>query len=288
MSEARRRALQQVDALERDLLLQSSEDLLPQHELRLIGFCLRHLQVPWRPLIAIPDAEISVQLDHNDIHHRRVDPPREPWSSEFPMLIVHDQDSAEALALFRDQGRNWFYSARRDQRWPVPKSARLDGDAFEISPSLPAKVTGPLRVIAFAFDTEWRAIWALVLASAAVMGFHFSIPVFTNLLVNRVLPENDSALLLQGLAILLVVVAGVAAAQYLQTMMMLRIESITDLRLQTAVFDRVMRLPMRFVSQYTTGDLASRVNSISQLRQVLGSGVLSTLLSAVFSVGYFV
>ena len=52
---------------------------------------------------------------------------------------------------------------------------------------------------------------------------------FTNLLVNRVLPENDSALLLQGLAIVLVVVAGVAAAQYLQTMMMLRIESITDL-----------------------------------------------------------
>ena len=288
MSEARRRALQQVDALERDLLLQSSKDLFPQHELRLIGFCLRHLQAPWRPLIAIPDAEISDQLDHNDIHHRRVDPPREPWSSEFPMLIVHDQDSAEALALFRDQGRNWFYSAKRDQRWPVPKSARLDGDAFEIYPSLPAKVTGPLRVIAFAFDTEWRAIWALVLASAAVMGFHFSIPVFTNLLVNRVLPETDSALLLQGLAIVLVVVAGVAAAQYLQTMMMLRIESITDLRLQTAVFDRVMRLPMRFVSQYTTGDLSSRVNSISQLRQLLGSGVLSTLLSAVFSAGYFV
>ena len=102
------------------------------------------------------------------------------------------------------------------------------------------------------------------------MAFHFSIPIFTNLLVNRVLPENDSALLLQGLAIVLVVVAGVAAAQYLQTMMMLRIESITDLRLQTAVFDRVMRLPMRFVSRYTTGDLASRANSISQLRQVLG------------------
>ena len=74
MSEARRRALQQVDALERDLLLQSSKDLLPQHELRLIGFCLRHLQAPWRPLIAIPDAEISVQLDRTltcgDLHRR--------------------------------------------------------------------------------------------------------------------------------------------------------------------------------------------------------------------------
>ena len=106
--------------------------------------------------------------------------------------------------------------------------------------------------------------------------------------MNKILPQNDSKLLFQGLVIVLLVVVGVAAAQYLQTMMMLRIESITDLRLQTAVFDRVMRLPMRFISKYTTGDLASRVNSINQLRQLLGSGVLSTMLSSIFSVGYFI
>lgn len=288
MSNSRRIAMQQVDALEHDLLLVTSEDLSPQRDLRLIGFCMRHMQSPHQSLIAMPGADIGVQLDHNDIHHRRVDPPREPWRSEFPMLIVHDQSSGEPIALFRDQGRNWFYSAEQDKRWQVPRDARLDGEAYEIYPSLPAKVAGPLRVIRFAFSTEWNAIWALVLASAAVMTFHLSIPMFTNILVNKILPENDSALLLQGLAIVVVVVVGVGAAQYLQTMMMLRIESITDLRLQTAVFDRVMRLPMRFVSKYTTGDLASRVNSINQLRQLLGSGVLSTLLSAVFSVGYFV
>ena len=45
---------------------------------------------------------------------------------------------------------------------------------------------------------------------------------------------------------------------------------------------------MRFISKYTTGDLASRIESINQLRQLLGSGVLSTLLSSVFSLGYFV
>ena len=48
------------------------------------------------------------------------------------------------------------------------------------------------------------------------------------------------------------------------------------------------RLPMSFISRYTTGDLASRVNSISQLRQLLGSGVLTTVLSTLFSLSYFV
>ncbi len=288
MTDARKRALQQVDDLENNLLFEVAEEGDPQRDLRLIGFCLRRLKAPARTLVAIPGADISAQLDHNDIHHRRVDSPSEPWKCEFPMLIVKDQSNGEPLALYRDQGRNWFYSAAQGRHWIVRSDTRLDSDAYEIYPSLPAKIAGPLSVFKFAFSTEWNAVWALVIASAAVMAFHLSIPIFTNVLVNRILPENDSSLLIEGLAIVLVVVVGVAAAQYLQTIMMLRIESITDLRLQTAVFDRVLRLPMRFISKYSTGDLASRVESINQLRQLLGSGVLSTLLSAVFSLGYFV
>ena len=288
MTDSRQHALRQINDLENDLLLEVVEELNPQRDLRLIGFCLRRLKAPARSLVFMPGADISVQLDHNDIHHRRVDSPRDPWSKEFPMLIVKDQATGEPLALYRDQGRNWFYSADQDRHWPVPADARLAIEAYEIYPSLPAKIAGPLTVIRFAFSTEWRSILALLMASAAVMLFHLSIPIFTNVLVNRILPENDSALLLEGLAIVLVVVIVVAAAQYLQTIMMLRIESVTDLKLQTAVFDRVLRLPMQFISRYTTGDLASRVESINQLRQLLGSGVLSTLLSAVFSLGYFV
>lgn len=288
MTNSRNRALRQVDDIENNLLLDAARDLDPHRDLRLIGFCLHRLKAPARSLISISDADIGEQLDHNDIHHRRVDSPREPWNREFPMLIVKDLASGEPLALYRDQGRNWFYSADQDRRWPVPTDSRLESDAYEIYPSLPAKITGPFSVIKFAFSTEWNAIWALVTASAVVMVFHLSIPIFTNVLVTRVLPDNDSGLLLEGLIIVLVVVVGVAAAQYLQTIMMLRLESVTDLRLQTAVFDRVLRLPMHFITKFSTGDLASRVQSINQLRQLLGSGVLSTLLSAVFSLGYFI
>ena len=62
MSEARRLALQQADALGSDLLLQSSEDLLPQHELRLIALSASSAG-SLAASVAIPDAEISVQLD---------------------------------------------------------------------------------------------------------------------------------------------------------------------------------------------------------------------------------
>ena len=106
--------------------------------------------------------------------------------------------------------------------------------------------------------------------------------------MSRILPQNDQELLFQGLTVVVLIVIGSVASQYLQNLMMLRLESVADLRLQSAVWDRVMRLPMSFISRYTTGDLASRVNSISQLRQLMGNGVLSTLLSSLFAVSYFV
>ena len=288
MTSSRRHALEEANSIETNLLLNVDEDVSLQVDLRLIGFCLRRLKAPIKRLMLISDAPIDVQLDNNDIHHRRIEPPRRPWIGEYPMLIVQDAESGEPLALFREKGCNWFYSARSDLRWKVPVGTRLADEAFELYPSLPSVVPGPLSVLKFAFRTETNAIWGLLLASAAVMAFNLALPIFTNLLVNKVLPASDKALLLQGLVIVLVVVGGVAAAQYLQTLMMLRLESVTDLRLQTAVFDRVMRLPMAFVSRYNTGDLSSRVEAINQLRKLLGNGVLSTLLSAVFGVGYFI
>jgi ABC-type bacteriocin/lantibiotic exporter with double-glycine peptidase domain len=54
------------------------------------------------------------------------------------------------------------------------------------------------------------------------------------------------------------------------------------------VWDRLMRLPMAFISQFNTGDLSSRVNAITHLRHLLSSGVLSTLLSSLFAFSYFV
>ena len=153
---------------------------------------------------------------------------------------------------------------------------------------MPADIKNAWDVLSFAFGSETAAIGALVIASAAVMLFNLSIPMMTNLLVSSILPEQQASLLLDTLFLIILIVIGSVAAQYLQQTMLLRLETVTDLRLQTATWDRLLRLPMKFFSKYTTGDMASRVSSISMLRQLLGSGALSTIVSSVFALSYFI
>jgi ATP-binding cassette subfamily B protein len=283
-----REALLAAHKLEDELLFTQPPQLDQDPGVQLLGFCLRQLGSRHVQLEPLPGASIQQLLDHNDIHHRRVEPPRDLASQECPLLIVFEAETSQPLALYRRAGRNWCYSPHRAKHWPAENDLKLADEAYEIYLSLPATVPGPLSLLQFTFGRERSALAALLITSAVVMLFNLSIPMLTNLLVSRILPQSDQQLLLQGLTVVVLLLIGSVATQFLQNLMMLRLESVADLRLQTAVWDRLMRLPMAFINQFSTGDLASRVSSINQLRQLLGSGVLSTLLSSLFALSYFV
>jgi ATP-binding cassette subfamily B protein len=281
-------ALKHASALENELIFSAQKEATENIEMRLLGFCMSQLGQRNFSFEPLDGANIQELLNHNDIHHRRIDAPRNPHESEFPLLIVFDVTDQIPLALYRRGGSNWIYNPSNEKHYRFPSELQLEQIAFEIYVSLPVFVSGPLSILRFAFAPELAAVLALVITSAVVMLFNLSIPMLTNLLVTKILPQNDQQLLLQGFAVVILILIGSVATQYLQTLMMLRLESVADLRLQSAVWDRLMRLPMSFINQYTTGDLASRVISISKLRQLLGSGVLSTFISSLFAISFFV
>ena len=285
---ASREALLAARQIEDQLLFEQPEEPSGDTPLQLLGFCLRQLGLRKVKLEPLPGGSIVQLLDHNDIHHRLVTSPRDPSRQEFPLLIVFEAEGNQPLALYRRGGHNWCYCPRRQQQWRATADLALGEDAYEIYRSLPPRVPGPLSLLGFTFGTESGALIALVVTSAVVMLFNLSIPMLTNVLVSSVLPQSDQQLLLQGLMVVLLLVIGSVATQFLQSLMLLRLESVADLRLQTAVWDRLMRLPMTFINQFTTGDLSARVMSINQLRQLLGNGVLSSLLSSLFALSYFV
>ena len=276
-------------SIERSLTFSDKHNHADDPTLRLIGFCLLKLGSRTFSLQPLPNSSIEEVLNHNDIHHRSINISGFNLSQEVPILILTDlNDAKHSYALYRKNSVNWIYDPLSESHSLLSElSIKFQPNAYEIYLSLPPIITGPLSILKFAFSTEVRAIISLIVASACVMLFNLSIPVLTNLLVSRVLPQSDISLLFECFLAVLLIASGMMAFSYLQSLMMLRLESVADLKLQSAVWDRVMKLPMDFITKFTTGDLTSRVNSISQLRQLLSNGVLSSLLSALFAISYF-
>jgi ATP-binding cassette subfamily C protein len=109
------------------------------------------------------------------------------------------------------------------------------------------------------------------------------VPQATAVLVDTVVPYSDRALLWQiGLG-LLAAAFGAASFQLAQAIATLRVETKADAHLQAAVWDRLLKLQTGFFRQYPTGDLASRVSSISAIRRKLSGSALQGLFAGVFS-----
>ncbi len=277
-----------INQLESQLFLPTDVETNQLPELRLIDFCLQKLGIKKPNLEYLPNSLLVNTIDHNDIPYRLVDTPRDLVKNAYSILIVFDLSTNLPAALFRNGSTNWLFNPYTEEKRPVNRSDKFTERSIEIYASLPEKVFNIFTILKFAFSEEIVSIVLLFIAAAVAMLFNLSIPMLTNYLVGSILPQSDSQLLIETTTVVLLIILGSSIVQYLKTLMTLRLESVTDHRLQTAVMDRLVRLPMTFISKFTTADLASRVNSISQIRQALGTGVITTLISSLFSLTYFV
>src|SRR5437763_1575269 len=113
------------------------------------------------------------------------------------------------------------------------------------------------------------------------------VPVLTGQLFGSVIPGAERGQLLQiTLALVVAALAG-AVFQLTRSIAVLRIGGKADGRVQSAVWDRLLSLPVTFFRRYTVGDLANRSLGINAIRQMLMGNVLTLLLGAVFSVFSF-
>jgi ATP-binding cassette subfamily C protein len=64
---------------------------------------------------------------------------------------------------------------------------------------------------------------------------------------------------------------------------LLKVESVSDVSTQSAVWDRLLNLPVSFFREYTIGDLHSRVSAVGEIRQKLGGNTLVKLVTGIFA-----
>jgi NHLM bacteriocin system ABC transporter ATP-binding protein len=110
------------------------------------------------------------------------------------------------------------------------------------------------------------------------------VPIVSKQIVDFAIPQAEG-----GLAIALalgLIISAISAMLFeiVHQFAVLRIETKLDSRLQAAVWDRLLSLPVPFFRDYSAGDLAVRAMGINTIRQMVTGATISSLLSGVFSV----
>ncbi|WP_329035035.1 NHLP bacteriocin export ABC transporter permease/ATPase subunit [Streptomyces sp. NBC_00178] len=197
------------------------------------------------------------------------------WRTDAGPLVGHRAASGAPVALLWRRGRYEAVNPLTGRR------ARVDADSaqeFEeravmFYRPLPERPLGRGQLLRFALFGTRTDLRRLVLTGLVTVALGSLVPVATGRVLGVYVPEARTGLIVQ--VSLAVIIAGVVSAAFtlLQNLTILRMEGRVESTLQPAVWDRLLRLPTRFFTERSTGELASAAMGVSAIRRVLsGTG----------------
>jgi NHLM bacteriocin system ABC transporter ATP-binding protein len=190
-----------------------------------------------------------------------------------------------AIALLPMQNTYEVYDPTQNTRIPLTDSflKTLDSTAYTFYRPFP-NVLNAIALLRFALRGRLKDLAIVVVMGITTTLLGMLSPQATGILIDHAIPDANRNLLAQlGLG-LVASTLGSTAFQWVQTIALLRFTTATDTDVQSALWDRLLKLPATFFRDYTVGDLSSRVSAVSQIHHLLSGTVLKTIFAGIFSV----
>lgn len=196
-------------------------------------------------------------------------------------LIGFLEETGEAVVLV-PRGRNGTTAHLADgSYWSVTKknAARLSPFACCIYRSLPDRRLSLRDIVRFSLWGNNRDIVMLVWMVVLTGLLGLVTPALTGRIFDLIVPQAERQLMVQiGVALLSAALIR-SLLELARGIALLRVQNRTDVNLQAAVWDRLLKLPVRFFRKYTAGDLATRAQGVSEMHDILSSTGTTVLFS---------
>ncbi|MFF9391696.1 NHLP bacteriocin export ABC transporter permease/ATPase subunit [Streptomyces griseoluteus] len=212
------------------------------------------------------------------------------WRENVGPLVGHRALSGAPVALLWRRGGYVAVQPATGRETPVEKAnaEEFEPRAVMFYRPLPEKRLGPLGLLRFSLGGTRNDMLNLLLAGLVTVAIGALVPVATGKVLGEYVPQARENLIAQ--VCLAVMLSGVVSAAFtlLENLTILRLEGRIEGSLQPAVWDRLLRLPTRFFSGRSTGELASAAMGISSIRRLLagvGPVVVQSVTIGAMNVG---
>ncbi len=208
-----------------------------------------------------------------------------------PLLgfVVSGAEPLSPVALLPSRKGYVLHDPRVDGAPLVTRATaeRIHPQAHQFYASRPSRPLSPFGVLRFSISRSMPDLLFVVLIGLATGSLGTLVPLLTGFVFDRIIPGAERALLTQLTLVLLAVLSGQLLFDVARGLALVRAQTRMDTRLEAAVWDRLLALPLPFFRAYSAGDLATRAAGVGALREALAGSVLSATLSGVFAIWNF-
>lgn len=204
------------------------------------------------------------------------------WRDNVGPLVGHRALSGAPVALLWRRGGYVAVHPATGRETPVEKAnaEEFEPRAVMFYRPLPDRAPSPLRLLRFSMRGTSGDLTNLLISGLVTVAIGALVPIATGKVLGEFVPKAQTGLIVQFC--LAVMISGVVAAAFmlLQNLTILRLEGRIEATLQPALWDRLLRLPTKFFTERSTGELASQAMGISAIRRLM-AGVGPVVASSV-------
>ncbi len=209
------------------------------------------------------------------------------WKEDGGPFLGFYSGSGTPVALIPESpGRYRAFDAGKGAGVPVDGdlAAKLDRHAYSLYAPFGTGSVSLRQIVRFSLRSFWRRDMAFMLGAGAVGGIlELAVPFLTGVLFDYVVPARETRQLLW--IVLLLALSGFTAFvfQLARSYSLMRIEARLDNGLESALWDRILNLPVEFFREYSAGDLANRASGVTKIRKNVSQAVVTVALTCLFS-----
>lgn len=220
------------------------------------------------------------------IRYREVLLEGEWWLKDGGAFLGFMKESGTPVAIMPLNSKKYeVYDAEQKTTFEVNErnADQIDKLAYTFYKPFPEKKLTVRDLLWFGIFKSTSDFYILLLMGLLAAGLELLTPVATGLLFDFVIPNASIFQIVQICFGLLMALLGYILFNMTESYALLRIETKMDSRLQAAVWDRLLNLPVSFFKNFSTGDLADRTMGIGEIRNVISGVVITSILGSLFS-----
>ena len=209
------------------------------------------------------------------------------WRKDGGPMVGLLREDLKPVALLQSSPSSYVcYDPENGTETPVDGklAGRIAERAVMFYRALPGR---PLRLIGLmwiAVPGMIRDLIVLLLAGCAGGLLGVLTPYLSGLLIDTVIPSSDTTQLLYLTAALLGANVGTICFDVTRSFATRRLLMKAILDIQPAIYERLLSLSPTFFRRFSAGDLSDRAMAMSRILQTVSSSIITSLLSALFSV----
>jgi len=218
---------------------------------------------------------------------REVKLPDHWWQHDNGPLLLSDNNGIDYyVATPNKQGGYDCYFPEKaiSKRVSADWADSITNSAYMFYKALPDQKLNIKDLLKNALSGRYQDLQYIVILQCIISVVMLLSPIAMGWIFDQVIPNADRRLLFDLVCALTVAVLASTCFNIVQTICLIRLRLKLNVSIQSAVWDRLLRLPLNFIKQFSAGDLTNRASGIDTIQQELTAATMSTAISGLLSI----